>query len=79
MTFKEFASWCNQRACDGMWGLQAAVFCSNLCEEIYKYRFSFRRENIWNKHPKRGTAISLVKGINERIAEVVENGRETCT
>lgn len=27
MTFKEFESWCNDRAADGCWGIVTAIIC----------------------------------------------------
>ena len=30
MKFKEFAKWCNERACDGCWGMLEAMACIDL-------------------------------------------------
>lgn len=30
MKFKEFVNWCNERACDGCWGMLEAIACINL-------------------------------------------------
>jgi hypothetical protein len=39
MKFKEFTNWCNERACDGYWGMSEAITCINLINEIMKIQF----------------------------------------
>ena len=34
MKFKEFTNWCNERACDGCWGMLEAIACINLINEV---------------------------------------------
>lgn len=46
MKFKEFSAWCNERACDGCWGMTEAIICTNLCSDIYKFPF-WKREKYW--------------------------------
>ena len=48
MTFKEFSKWCNERACDGCWGMKEAMICVTICEDIYKKPF-WKREKIWRE------------------------------
>lgn len=45
MTFKEFTAWCNERACDGRWGMVEAMVCIDLMAEIRKLSF-WKREKI---------------------------------
>ena len=48
MKFKEFVNWCNERACDGCWGMLEAIVCINLINEIMKIQF-WKRENFGKK------------------------------
>ena len=48
MKFKEFSAWCNERACDGCWGMTEAIICTNLCSDIYKFPF-WKREKYWRE------------------------------
>ena len=33
MTYKEFESWCNYRACDGCWSMKEAIICIGIIED----------------------------------------------
>lgn len=48
MTFKEFTAWCNERACDGRWGMVEAMVCIDLMAEIRKLSF-WKREKFWRE------------------------------
>lgn len=52
MTFSEFSSWSNDRACDGKWSMSEAASCSIICTEIYSINPLFgkkqAREAAWN-------------------------------
>ena len=37
MKFKEFAKWCNERACDGCWGMLEAMACIDISIFIPPY------------------------------------------
>ena len=39
MKFKEFVNWCNERTCDGCWGMLEAMTCIDLINEIRKIPF----------------------------------------
>ena len=39
MTFKEFTKWCNERACDGCWGILDAMVCIDILSAIRKEPF----------------------------------------
>lgn len=34
MTYKEFYEYCNDRACDGRWSFEEAVFCLSIIDRI---------------------------------------------
>lgn len=46
MTFREFADWCNARACDGCWGMGTAIYCAEIIREISAVPF-WRRRKVW--------------------------------
>lgn len=41
MSYKEFFSWCNDRACDGMWSMETAIMCLDIIDEIEKIEVKF--------------------------------------
>lgn len=49
MKFKEFENWCNERACDGCWGMLEAMTCIGLIKEIRKAPF-WKREKLWKEN-----------------------------
>lgn len=71
MKFKQFSQWCNERACDGCWGLFEAVLCSRICENVSKIPF-FRREKEWKKIDKELKIVeNIVKPTNKKIEEIL--------
>lgn len=66
MKFKEFSRWCNNRACDGCWGMSEAMICVRACEEIYTYPF-WKREKIWKERYEDEIVYSIVNPTNELI------------
>lgn len=71
MTFKEFGVWCNERACDGFWSMDGAIFCTDLYRTIIKAsRFKRKREKMWEQSEYRGIAKKVVDEINEMIAKM---------
>jgi len=48
MKFKDFAAWCNERACDGRWGLQTALACIEIESSVRSKSF-WKREKAWQK------------------------------
>ena len=36
MSYREFMDYCNERACDGMWGIFEAISCCKMAQEIEK-------------------------------------------
>lgn len=51
MTFKQFVSWCNQRAFDGCWSMITAMACIDLIEKI-RISDSINVKNIGEKTMK---------------------------
>lgn len=48
MTFKEFVIWCNDRACDGCWGMNEAMICIAIVEGVKNKPF-WKRKKEWKK------------------------------
>lgn len=71
MTFKEFSDWCNERACDGCWGMQTAMYCYEIVSNIYKLPRR-HRERSWQEINERDNIVEyIVKPINQKIAEMI--------
>nr|DAQ02035.1 MAG TPA: hypothetical protein [Caudoviricetes sp.] len=49
MSFKEFVRWCNERACDGCWGMLTAMACIDLIQQVRKNPFLEKREVLERK------------------------------
>ena len=52
MTFKQFNQWCNERACDGCWGMNDAIFCIELMDTMKKFRFGKETKSGRRLNPK---------------------------
>ena len=74
MTFKEFEAWCNQRACDGCWGMLDAMVCIDIIEKVRKQRF-WTREKFWQEKYSDDVMEQIVSPIERKIEEVMENNR----
>lgn len=48
MTYKQFVAWCNERACDGIWGRGFAIECALLISQINKLPF-WKRQKAFEK------------------------------
>lgn len=66
MTFKEFSKWCNERTCDGCWGMKEAMICVTICEDIYKKPF-WKREKIWREDYEKSIVTQIVEPTNRLI------------
>ncbi|MCK9480042.1 MAG: hypothetical protein M0R40_11180 [Firmicutes bacterium] len=76
MTFKEFSAWCNQRACDGMWGINTAIVCMEAGTAIAKKPF-WKREKEWQKwNADQHIEEIFVNWTNEKIAEIMAKESE---
>lgn len=69
MTYKEFSDWCNKRACDGCWGMNAAAFCIDILDKLQKQPF-WKRERKWQElNSQYSIQESIVDIINQKIVE----------
>lgn len=71
MTFKEFEAWCNQRACDGCWGMLEAMTCIEILETVRKKRF-WKREKFWQEEYASDVVEQIVNPIEKKIAELAK-------
>lgn len=71
MTFKEFTDWCNERACDGFWGMLTAMTCIDLMETVKKQPF-WKREKFWKQEYEQRVLDEIVNPINCKIHEIYE-------
>lgn len=72
MKFKEFNSWCNERACDGCWGMVEAMTCIDIAREILKEPF-WKREKIW-KTKYESDVVNQIVGPTNKLIEKYRNG-----
>lgn len=68
MTFKEFVIWCNERACDGCWGMNEAMICIAIMAEVKNKPF-WKRKKKW-KMIEDEVVNKIVNPINEKIEEL---------
>jgi len=68
LKFKEFVKWCNERACDGCWGVCEAIQCIAIHDEICKLPF-WKRNKIWKDKYEAEVLEKIVKPINDKISE----------
>ncbi|MBR5460661.1 MAG: hypothetical protein IKV53_07295 [Clostridia bacterium] len=73
MKFKEFKAWCNERACDGCWGMVSATICLNIVTEISRLPF-WKRKKRWNE-VKDWVVELIILPTNKKINEVYGNDR----
>lgn len=69
MTFKQFDAWCNERACDGCWGMLTAMACIDLTRKMRKVPF-WKREKVWREKYEKQVLDEIVNPIEEKIKEV---------
>ena len=65
MTYKEFVSWCNERACDGYWSSSTAIYCIEVMTTIDALPF-WKRKKEWLK-VKDTIETDVVSVINTKI------------
>ena len=68
MNYKQFRQWCNERACDGCWGYDTAVYCIRILDDLQKIPF-WRRKKAWKKIETR-VLYAVVEPINKKIQEM---------
>ena len=71
MKFKEFVNWCNDRACDGCWSMNTALFCIGTIDRARKKPF-WKREKEWQRINREECDVikDVVSVINAKIKEV---------
>ena len=69
MKFKEFDAWCNQRACDGCWGMLTAMVCIDLIEKMRNVPF-WKREKVWKEKYEQQVMDEIVNPIGEKMKEL---------
>ena len=72
MKFREFVSWCNQRAADGCWGMLEAMVCVDIIGTVSKERF-WKREKFWKEKYADDVLEQIVNPIEKKIEEMVRN------
>ena len=72
MKFREFVSWCNQRAADGCWDVLEAMVCVDIIETVRKERF-WRREKFWKENYADDVLEQIVNPIEKKIEEMVRS------
>ena len=72
MKFKEFVSWCNDRAADGCWGSRHAMICIDVIHDVRKEPF-WKREKYWKETYENQVVISIINPINDKIQELHQN------
>ena len=70
MTFKQFVTWCNQRAADGYWGMTTAIICMDIISQMRKTPF-WKRKKRWETEFNFNNALynDVVKPTEEKIEE----------
>lgn len=69
MTFKQFKKWCSDRACDGCWGYNDALYCIELIQNMMKIPW-WKRNKVWKKIETQ-VLYAVVTPINQKIQEVM--------
>ena len=70
MTYKQFVSWCNARACDGCWGMLTAMYCIAAVEEINSKPF-WKREKAWKASNRENDIVNrIIIPINRKMEEL---------
>ena len=73
MKYKEFLAWCYQRACDGCWGFNEALLCTDIIHQVANKPF-WKREKEWQKiNMEYSIENNIIFPINNKIAEVYKN------
>ena len=71
MTFKQFSRWCNERTCDGLWGMLEALVCIDIYNEIEKHHF-WKREKIWREKYHDQIMTEIINPIEQKISEMLK-------
>ena len=69
MKFKEFVNWCNERACDGCWGMQTAMACIDLIGEVKKVPF-WKIEKFLKENYEQQVLEEIINPIEKKLEEI---------
>lgn len=69
MKFKEFENWCNERACDGCWGMLEAMACIDLIGEVKKVPF-WKREKFWKENYEQQVLEEIINPIEKKLEDI---------
>ena len=69
MKFKDFVNWCNERACDGCWGMLTAMVCIDLIQQVRKIPF-WKREKFWKENYEQQVLDEIVNPIEKKLDEM---------
>ena len=72
MKYKEFNDWCNERACDGRWGLREAMACVDICH-LFSYIPKWKREEAWQHFQSRDVLELIVTETNKIIEKTKQD------
>lgn len=72
MTYKEFVAWCNDRTCDGCWGMLTAAVCIDIIQKMQSTPF-WKRKKKWKEYEHQ-VVTEIVNPTNEKIREVYGEG-----
>jgi hypothetical protein len=68
MKYKEFQSWCNDRAADGCWDYKGTVYCIELLSILNSFPF-WKREKIWKTEYEAEVVSKIIQPIHEKMIE----------
>ena len=73
MKFKEFVNWCNDRAFDGCWSMNTALFCIGVVDKVRKKPF-WKREREWQRINREEYDVvkNVVSVINAEMKKLTE-------
>ncbi len=72
MKYRQFVSWCNDRATDGYWDFRTAEFCCHLISKLNKHNFIMRNK-LWKSHYEWYVSHYVVRPINLKIVNLKSN------
>lgn len=69
MKYKQFRSWCNERAADGCWKMRDALVCARVIE-LVNQKPVWKRGHTWRKLDDiYGIVQNIVEPTNRKIRE----------
>jgi len=69
MKYKEFSAWCTDRAADGCWAKDIAIYCLRLCGYIDSFAF-WKREKIWRKEYEAKIVNTIIEPLDKMRIEM---------